>query len=115
MRAFFLQNKCVHRIIDFSHKRVFDAQTYTAITFLGREKKSSILYDRVKSHQTPQQFVSNANGSPNSIKELNVKKWRLLKTDEQKNIKIIEIPHLLLKLLPTQEGQFGPSGSIFWP
>lgn len=90
LRAFFLQNKCVHRIIDFSHKRVFDAQTYTAITFLGKEKKSSILYDRVKSHQTPQQFVSNANGSPNSIKELNVKKWRLLKTDEQKNIKIIE-------------------------
>jgi len=34
--------------------------------------------------------LPNANGSPNYIKDLNYKKWRLLKTDEQQNIKTIE-------------------------
>ncbi|MEZ4908238.1 MAG: Eco57I restriction-modification methylase domain-containing protein [Saprospiraceae bacterium] len=33
LRQYFLQNKCVTRIVDFRHKKVFDAQTYTAITF----------------------------------------------------------------------------------
>lgn len=90
LRAFFAKNKCVSRIVDFSHKKVFDAQTYTAITFLNKKENSSILYDRIKNDDTPIQFIENANGSPNSLKDLNVKKWRLLKTKEQKNIKIIE-------------------------
>lgn len=90
LRAFFLQNQCVNRIIDFSHKKVFDAQTYTAITFLNRKENAAILYDRIKQKDTPLQFIAKANGSPNNIKDLNIKKWRLLKTKEQKNIKIIE-------------------------
>ncbi len=90
LRAFFIQNKCVNRIIDFSHKKVFDAQTYTAITFLNKNENEAILYDRIKNEDSPLQFVAKANGSPNNIKDLNVKKWRLLKTKEQKNIKIIE-------------------------
>lgn len=90
LRAFFTQNKCVSRIIDFSHKKVFDAQTYTAITFLNRKENASILYDRIKNEDTPIQFIGKVNGSPNKLNELNVKKWRLLKTKEQKNIKIIE-------------------------
>ena len=90
LRAFFAQNKCVNRIVDFSHKKVFDAQTYTAITFLNEKENDSILYDRIKNEDTPLQFTAKANGSPNNLKDLNVKKWRLLKTKEQKNIKIIE-------------------------
>lgn len=90
LRAFFASNKCVNRIVDFSHKKVFDAQTYTAITFLNKKDNDSILYDRIKNEDTPTQFLTKANGSPNSLENLNVKKWRLLKTKEQKNIKIIE-------------------------
>lgn len=90
LRAFFARNKCVNRIVDFSHKKVFDAQTYTAITFLNKKKNDSILYDRIKKEDTPIQFTTKANGSPNNLRDLNVKKWRLLKTKEQKNIKIIE-------------------------
>ena len=90
LRAFFTNKKCVNRIIDFKDKKVFDAQTYTAITFLNKKENNSILYDKIKSEDTPLQFVAKANGSPNNLKELNVKKWRLLKTKEQKNIKIIE-------------------------
>jgi adenine-specific DNA-methyltransferase len=90
LRKYFHQQKCVSRIIDFSHKKVFDAQTYTAITFLSKQQNDSITYDRIRDEQSPEIFLANANGSPNFIENLNVKKWRLLKTDEQQNIKTIE-------------------------
>lgn len=90
LRKYFLNQKCVNRIIDFSHKKVFDAQTYTALTFLNKQKNESISFDRIKDGFSPEDFLPNANGSPNYIKDLNFKKWRLLKTDEQQNIKIIE-------------------------
>ncbi len=90
LRKFFQQKKCVTRIIDFSHKKVFDAQTYTAITFLSKEQNEAITYDRIKEQESPLEFVVNTNGSPNYLENLNVKKWRLLKTDEQQNIKTIE-------------------------
>ena len=86
----FKQKKCISRIIDFSHKKVFDAQTYTAITFLDKQENETITYDRIKEGYTPENFLPVANGSPNYLKDLNYKKWRLLKTDEQKNIKQIE-------------------------
>ena len=90
LRQYFLQNKCVTRIVDFRHKKVFDAQTYTAITFLDNKKNESILFDKIKDEQTCPNFLISANGSPNYIENLNVNKWRLLKTQEQENIRIIE-------------------------
>lgn len=90
LRRYFQTKKCVTRIIDFSHKKVFDAQTYTAITFLNKQQNEEITYDRIKEKQLPESFLANANGSANSLKNLNVKKWRLLKSDEQENIRIIE-------------------------
>ncbi len=90
IRKYFQQKKCVSRIIDFSHKKVFDAQTYTALTFLNKQENESITFDRIKDGYKPEDFLPIANGSPNYIKDLNFKKWRLLKTDEQKNIKTIE-------------------------
>ena len=90
LRKYFQQQKCVTRIIDFSHKKVFDAQTYTALTFLNKRQNEEITFDRIKDGYSPEQFLPNANGSSNQLKDLNFKKWRLLKTDEQQNIKIIE-------------------------
>jgi methylase of polypeptide subunit release factors len=90
LRRYFQQKKCVTRIVDFSHRKVFDAQTYTAITFLNKKQNEAITYDRIKEGYSPEAFLANANGSPNYLKNLNVKKWRLLKTDEQQNIKTIE-------------------------
>jgi adenine-specific DNA-methyltransferase len=90
LRQFFLQNKCLTRILDFRHKKVFDAQTYTAITFANKNNNESILFDNIHDTQNCKEFLLSANGSLNSIKNLNVKKWRLLKTKEQENIKIIE-------------------------
>lgn len=90
LRGFFQQTKCVSRIVDFSHRKVFDAQTYTAITFLDKKANHQILYDRIKKDQSPETFLEHANGSPNSIGDMNIKKWRLLKQDEQQNIRTIE-------------------------
>lgn len=90
LRKYFHLQKCVSRIIDFSHKKVFDAQTYTAITFLNKKRNDSITYDRIQNYQNPESFLLTVNGSPNALKTLNFKKWRLLKTDEQENIRIIE-------------------------
>jgi len=90
LRRYFHNKQCVTHIVDFSHKKVFDAQTYTAITFLNKKKNIEIVYDRIEQGQKPEIFVNNLNGSHNKLVELNIKKWRLLKTDEQKNIKTIE-------------------------
>lgn len=90
IRRYFQQKKCVSRIIDFSHKKVFDAQTYTALTFLNKRENEAILFDRIKEGYTPDTFLAKANGSPNFLKDLNYKKWRLLKTDEQATIKALE-------------------------
>lgn len=90
LRQYFSQTKCLTRIVDFRHKKVFDAQTYTAITFASKKENDSVLFDKISDNQTCQEFLKSANGSPNLLQELNVKKWRLLKTAEQNNIKIIE-------------------------
>jgi len=90
LRKYFQNKKCVTRIIDFSHKKVFDAQTYTALTFINKKENEAITFDRIKKGYTPEEYLPKANGSPNYLKDLNAKKWRLLKTDEQQNIKTIE-------------------------
>ncbi len=90
LRQYFLQTKCLTRIVDFRHKKVFDAQTYTAITFANNKANDSILFDKIGDEQNCNDFLNSANGSANYLKNLNVKKWRLLKTTEQENIKIIE-------------------------
>lgn len=90
LRQFFSQEQCVTRVIDFRHKKVFDAQTYTAITFLDRKKNEFILFDKIRDEQTCSSFLVSVNGSPNYLKDLDTHKWRLLKTQEQENIKVIE-------------------------
>lgn len=90
LREYLQKKKCVRRIIDFSDKKVFDALTYTALTFVTKKSQNEILFDRIKDHLSPEDFLPIANGSPNAIKKLNSKKWRLLKKDERKIIEKIE-------------------------
>jgi len=90
LRTFLINKKCLDKIIDFNSKKVFDVQTYTAISFLRKSKNNFILYDRISDAHTPEEFLSNVRYSENAISELNIKKWRLLRSDEKKNIKAIE-------------------------
>ena len=90
LRQYFLKNKCVTRIVDFRYRKVFDAQTYTAITFVNKKVNESILFDKIQNEQSCADFLNSANGSSNYLENLEVSKWRLLKTNDQKNIKNIE-------------------------
>jgi methylase of polypeptide subunit release factors len=90
LRTFLINKKCLSKIIDFNSKKVFDVQTYTAISFLRKNKNDFILYDRIPDAHTPEEFLANVRYSENAVSELNIKKWRLLKSDEKKNIKAIE-------------------------
>jgi adenine-specific DNA-methyltransferase len=90
LRKYFQQNKCVYRIIDFSHKKVFDAQTYTALTFINKKENQALSFDRIKPDYEPEDFLPVANGTLNYLKDLDSQKWRLLKSDEKRNIDIIE-------------------------
>lgn len=90
LRVYFHEKKCISKIIDFKHKKVFKAQTYTAITFLNKRSNHSLLYDRIDDDLNPEEFLKEVNGSLIELNGLDVKKWRLLKTNEQKNIKVIE-------------------------
>ncbi|MCL2650477.1 MAG: N-6 DNA methylase [Candidatus Azobacteroides sp.] len=90
LRNFLSNKKCLNKIIDFNSKKVFDVQTYTAITFLKKNKNDFILYDRIPDTHSPEEFLSNVRYSENAVSELNIKKWRLLRSDEKKNIKAIE-------------------------
>ncbi|MCX6149529.1 MAG: N-6 DNA methylase [Ignavibacteriales bacterium] len=90
LRRYFQSQQCVTKIVDFNHKKVFDVQTYTAITFLNKQKNEMIIFDRIQDDQTPKMFLDNSIGYINYLKNQNIKKWRLLKSDEQENIKIIE-------------------------
>lgn len=90
LREFFQRKKCVANIIDFNHKKIFDAQTYTAITFLKKSESNVILFDRIESDEEPKDFLENLCWSINSLRNLSPKKWRLLKADEQENIEKIE-------------------------
>jgi tRNA1(Val) A37 N6-methylase TrmN6 len=90
LRVFFQREACVYKIIDFSHKKVFDAQTYTAITFIDRRENRQISYSKINDNQEVDSFLESATFSKNLVSNLSSKKWRLLRTDEQKNIQIIE-------------------------
>ena len=90
LREFFQTTKCVYKIIDFKHSKIFDAQTYTAITLLKKEITNYILFDRIEGKQNPDSFLKAVNPSRNYLSNLNSSKWRLLKEDEHENIFKIE-------------------------
>jgi len=90
LREFFKENKSIYKIIDFKDIKIFDAQTYTSLTFINKQKNNSILYDRINNKTDYKSFLKSLNLSKNSLDKLNPKKWRLLKDDEKLNIENIE-------------------------
>ena len=80
----------MNKIVDFNAKKVFDVQTYTAITFLTKQPNELLSYDRIDDNQTPEEFLSSIKCSVNVLSKLKPKKWRLLKSDERENIENIE-------------------------
>lgn len=90
LRKYFQDNAMVSRIVDFNSTKVFDVQTYTAITFLSNEHKDSIEYSRIQHGQTIVDFLNTASYTKNFYSDLNIKKWRLLCGNERDVISKIE-------------------------
>lgn len=90
LRRFFQNNKAIFQIVDFDSTKVFEVQTYTAITFLNKKSNSHIQYDRIERGETPAHFLSAIKLTPNKYSDLSEKKWRLLCGNERENIKAIE-------------------------
>ena len=90
LRAYFQKHRCIYGIVDFGATKVFDVQTYTAITFMSRAENEAIGYGRIKSGQNPCGFLSSVSFSANAYDVLNTKKWRLLCGEERHNINQIE-------------------------
>ena len=89
LREFLNRNTLIEKIVDFNHLKVFNAQTYTCITLLTKGKKDNFFYERIDEYDG----LSNLNNlkySSINYSYLNDKKWRLLRTNDQKNIKKIE-------------------------
>ena len=99
LREFFKENKSIYKIIDFKDVKIFDAQTYTSLTFMNKSKNKEILFDRINGEKDYKVFLNKLNLSINTIDSLNSKKWRLLKNSEKENIKNIETIGLPLKEL----------------
>lgn len=90
LRSYFQQNRCIESIVDFNSIKVFDVQTYTAITFVNKNRNEYIKFDRIAEQQTPQDFLKNISFTENMYDDLNIKKWRLLCGEERDNISKIE-------------------------
>ncbi len=89
LREYLGLNKLVEKIVDFNHLKIFEAQTYTAITFLTKQKKEFFYYERVEDYKILNS-LQELKYSKTYFKNLNNKKWRLLRYADQENIKKIE-------------------------
>lgn len=90
LRQFLQNGRYLSKVLDFGHRRVFDAQTYTAITFLTKEPQTTVLYDRIEDDQEPDAFLKQHAEHRNILDQLNPKKWRLLKEADIDNVRHIE-------------------------
>lgn len=89
LRNYLESNRFINKIVDFNHLKVFNAQTYTCITFLKKEKREHFLYERIDEYKNLDN-LDNIKYSVMNYSDLNNKKWRLLKESDQANIKNIE-------------------------
>lgn len=90
LRQFLQNGRHIRKVLDFGHRRVFDAQTYTAITFLTKAPQTTVLYDRIEDEQDTDDFLRHHTEHRNVLDQLNVKKWRLLKEADIENVRNIE-------------------------
>jgi len=89
LRQFLSEFKYLYKILDFNHLKVFEAQTYTCITFLSKNDKRAFLYEKIEDLNALN-HPENILYSKISFNELNNKKWRLLREKDKINIHTIE-------------------------
>lgn len=90
LRKFLNQDKLISKILDFNHLRLFDVQTYTCVTFLSKmDERSSFDYEKIENAEDLKR-LGRIKYSKVRFANLIDKKWRLLKSIDQENVKKIE-------------------------
>lgn len=89
LREFLQLNRHIDKIIDFNHIKIFDAQTYTCVTFLSKMAKDYFLFERINDRKRLPS-LTDIKFSHVKYEDLDAKKWRLLREADQKNIKQLE-------------------------
>ena len=89
LRGYLQSKTLIEKIVDFNHLKIFNAQTYTSITFLTKSKKGFFYYERVDNYEMLN-TLNNLSFSKIYFNDLNNRKWRLLRNSDQQNIKKIE-------------------------
>ena len=89
LREYLASNKLIEKIVDFNHLKLFEAQTYTCITFLKKEKRQFFYYERMDNYELLD-YLDKLHYSKVYFDKLNNNKWRLLRDIDQDNIKRIE-------------------------
>lgn len=89
LREFLHFNRYIKKIIDFNHIKIFDAQTYTCITFLSHTKNAFFLFERIEEKKKLGK-LKRIKFSMVRYDALDNKKWRLLREIDQENIRKIE-------------------------
>ena len=81
--------KYVDKILDFTHLILFEASSYTCVTFMDKKKKNKIGYNYVNEYDGLND-IHKIKFSDNMHKDLAYEKWRLLRSDERDIIQKIE-------------------------
>ena len=91
LREFFQKDQIIYKVVDFSSKKVFEALTYTCLTFLNKRRNKSIEFNKYFEGDF-EDFLDSYDSNLSEVKysNLNPKKWRLLLNKDQRNINIIE-------------------------
>lgn len=114
LRKYLASNKFIDKIVDFNHLKLFNAQTYTCITFLKKQKREYFLYERIDDYEKLKN-LSKLKYSQIKYSQLNNRKWRLLKDIDQKNIENIEnIGHRLGEVVDIRVGVATCKDSVYF-
>jgi len=90
LRTWLHMNTYIEKIIDFHSEKVFQAQTYTAITFLNKKNKTTISLAKNYEKMDPRKFLLKPTFSEISYQSQKNKKWRIMPQEDYDNITIIE-------------------------
>jgi len=90
IRRYLQHRKCVRRILDFRHAKVFDnASAYTCLLFLGSDEHDKFEFDTVDPPVT-RETLQQATFSSIDASRLDPRKWRLAKGRQLRNLERIE-------------------------
>lgn|SRR5574341_20185 len=92
IREYLQQQKCLQRVIDFSHHKVFDnASAYTCLIFLSRQNTNEFEYGSISDEsELNLASLEKLEFARIQLSLLKPSKWRLGKTHHLENIKKIE-------------------------